>query len=188
MGEQNHLITNTDHLESLTHFKSRVFYTESDLASGRGCVEERVNLSFQNLGEAHIVGIILSAIVAAGCDPSTIGVISPYKPQIAQISEMLGGPDSLIEVSTVDRFQGRDKHCIVISLVRSNLENHIGSILGDWHRLNVAFTRARCKLVLVGSWSTIMGNPTLKPLRELFLSHHSWILKLPPDAFNHRLV
>ena len=100
---------------------------------------------------------------------------------------MIGSENSLIEVSTVDRFQGRDKHCIIVSLVRSNSDRNIGTILLDWKRLNVAFTRARCKLILVGSWNTVMESRLLDPLRNLFLSNESsWILKLPPDALSHQ--
>ena len=48
-----------------------------------------------------------------------------------------------VEVSTVDKYQGRDKECIIVSLVRSNTERRIGSLLRDWRRINVAFTRAK---------------------------------------------
>ena len=58
-------------------------------------------------------------------------------------------------MSTVDRFQGRDKDCIIVSLVRSNEEGKVGGLLKDWRRINVAFTRAKKKLILVGSESTL---------------------------------
>ena len=61
-------------------------------------------------------------------------------------------------MSTVDRFQGRDKECIIVSLVRSNEEGKVGGLLRDWRRINVAFTRAKKKLVLVGSASTLRGE------------------------------
>ena len=60
-----------------------------------------------------------------------------------------------LEVSTVDRFQGRDKECIIVSLVRSNEEGKVGGLLKDWRRINVAFTRAKKKLILVGSEWTL---------------------------------
>lgn len=60
-----------------------------------------------------------------------------------------------VEVSTVDKYQGRDKECIIVSLVRSNTERRIGSLLRDWRRINVAFTRAKKKLILIGSETTL---------------------------------
>jgi len=57
-------------------------------------------------------------------------------------------------VLTVDQFQGRDKDCIVLSLVRSNSAGATGSLLSEWRRINVALTRARKKIVIVGSYNT----------------------------------
>jgi DNA replication ATP-dependent helicase Dna2 len=65
-----------------------------------------------------------------------------------------------LEVSTIDRYQGRDKDAIVLSFVRSNLKGKVGRLLEDFRRLNVAVTRAKCKLVLVGSYSTLLAGST----------------------------
>ncbi|EKX47804.1 hypothetical protein GUITHDRAFT_46777, partial [Guillardia theta CCMP2712] len=54
-----------------------------------------------------------------------------------------------IECSTVDRYQGRDKACILVSLVRSKQDEEVGSLVSDIRRLNVAVTRAKAKLILV---------------------------------------
>lgn len=56
-----------------------------------------------------------------------------------------------MERLTADQFQGKDKDCVIISLVRSNSQNQIGDLLQDWRRLNVAFTRAKSKLIIIGS-------------------------------------
>lgn len=53
-----------------------------------------------------------------------------------------------IEISTVDKYQGRDKEMIILSLVRSNMEGHVGKLIKDWRRINVAFTRAKSKLIV----------------------------------------
>ena len=82
-----------------------------------------------------------------------IGVISPYLAQTIELQMMLGWNG--VEVSTVDKYQGRDKECIIVSLVRSNTERRIGSLLRDWRRINVAFTRAKKKLILIGSETTL---------------------------------
>ncbi len=57
----------------------------------------------------------------------------------------------------MDKFQGRDKDCIIISLVRSNAQQDFGSLLQDWRRINVAMTRSKQKLVLIGSLDTLQN-------------------------------
>ena len=69
---------------------------------------------------------------------------------------MLDVPE--LEVDTVDGFQGREKEVVVISLVRSNAEGEIG-FLADVRRMNVAMTRAKRKLLVVGDSATLAGNP-----------------------------
>lgn len=69
-----------------------------------------------------------------------------------------------IEVCTVDRYQGRDKECIIISFVRNNAEQRIGDLLSDWRRINVAITRARSKIIFIGSAATLQGNALLASL------------------------
>ncbi|PQE17576.1 hypothetical protein CJF30_00009553 [Rutstroemia sp. NJR-2017a BBW] len=59
---------------------------------------------------------------------------------------------------TADRFQGRDKEVVVLGLVRSNEGGNIGELLRDWRRINVAFTRAKTKLLVVGSRGTLKGR------------------------------
>ena len=88
-----------------------------------------------------------------------------------------------IEIETVDRYQGRDKPVIIMSLVRSNPEGSVGQLLQDLRRLNVAVTRAKSKLLLVGSRSTAVrsGCGMLVQLVE-HLEHRRWVLGLPRDA------
>ncbi len=70
-----------------------------------------------------------------------------------------------LEISTIDRYQGRDKSVIILSFVRSNLKGNTGRLLQDKRRLNVALTRAKCKLIMVGSFSTLKsGSVPLRPL------------------------
>uniref|UniRef100_A0A8D3BLX5 DNA replication ATP-dependent helicase/nuclease n=1 Tax=Scophthalmus maximus TaxID=52904 RepID=A0A8D3BLX5_SCOMX len=88
----------------------------------------------------------------AGCKPSDIGVIAPYRQQLKCISALLqSSAFTGVEVNTVDKYQGRDKGVIVLSFVRSTL----GELLKDWRRLNVAITRAKHKLLMVGSATTL---------------------------------
>jgi hypothetical protein len=83
-------------------------------------------------------------------------------------------PVSETETSTVDGFQGRDKDCILISFVRSNERYHTGDLLKDWHRVNVAFTRAKKKLLLIGSESTLRVLPLFRILFD-YLHAKKWV-------------
>ena len=76
-------------------------------------------------------------------------------------------PECGAEVLTIDKYQGRDKPCIIISTVRSNPEREAGRLLADWQRVNVALTRARSKLVVVGSASTVSAVPLMQQLLAL---------------------
>ncbi|KAA3464205.1 DNA2-like helicase [Gossypium australe] len=83
--------------------------------------------------------------------------------------------------------QGRDKDCILVSFVRSN-ENPRScgaSLLADWHRINVALTRPKKKLIMVGSWRTLSKVPMLKLLIDK-IDEQSGILSLSNDDFNHQ--
>ena len=72
-----------------------------------------------------------------------------------------------LEICTIDRYQGRDKPTIVLSFVRSNPQHKVGRLLEDIRRLNVAITRAKCKLILVGSFKTLWhGSETFRPVLE----------------------
>ena len=87
-----------------------------------------------------------------------IGIISPYADQVKIIQE-----NTPIEVKTVDGFQGREKEIIIISTVRSNDNGNIG-FLSDLRRLNVAITRAKRKLIIIGNIDTLITNPTYERL------------------------
>jgi ATP-dependent RNA/DNA helicase IGHMBP2 len=97
-------------------------------------------------------------------DVKNIGIISPYKAQVSLLQEALKeGPElgtvsGKLNINTVDSFQGQERDIIYISLVRSNEKGEIG-FLSDIRRMNVAMTRARKKLVIVGDSSTICSNP-----------------------------
>lgn len=86
-----------------------------------------------------------------------------------------------VEALTVDRFQGRDKAAVLLSLVRSNDARDAGRLLADWQRLNVALTRARHKLVMVGSAATLKTVPLLAALLEL-VGRRGWLMQLPAGA------
>eukprot|EP00811_Abedinium_folium_P030959 NODE_4998_length_1822_cov_3.420649.p1 GENE.NODE_4998_length_1822_cov_3.420649~~NODE_4998_length_1822_cov_3.420649.p1 ORF type:complete len:453 (+),score=141.90 NODE_4998_length_1822_cov_3.420649:256-1614(+) len=99
------------------------------------------------------------ALVEAGVARSDILVISPLRKQLTLLETALAADAGTagIEALTIDRAQGRSVRCVLVSFVRSNPEGHVGTLLCDWRRLNVALSRAKHKLVLVGSSSTLAG-------------------------------
>ena len=102
--------------------------------------------------EADHVADVVDAYVAAGVDPDDIGVIAPFRAQVAEIDRRTD-----VAVDTVDRFQGSAKEVIVVSFVASgSLE---GPIFEDHRRVNVALTRARRALALVGSADALETDP-----------------------------
>uniref|UniRef100_A0A8C7HVB1 DNA replication ATP-dependent helicase/nuclease n=1 Tax=Oncorhynchus kisutch TaxID=8019 RepID=A0A8C7HVB1_ONCKI len=118
-----------------------------------------------NQTEAALVHGIVSLLLKAGCRASDIGVIAPYRQQLKVISCLLAGPAfSTVEVNTVDKYQGRDKSVIIVSFVRSHPEGNLGELLKDWRRLNVAITRAKHKLLMVGSAPTLRRYAPLEKL------------------------
>ena len=98
-----------------------------------------------------------------------VGVISPYRAQVQYLRQLLKKREyfkpfrSLITVNTVDGFQGQERDIIVISLVRSNDEGQIG-FLRDLRRMNVAITRARMKLIILGDVATMTRHPFYRQL------------------------
>jgi superfamily I DNA and/or RNA helicase len=100
-----------------------------------------------------------------------VGVISPYKAQVYYLRHLLKQDPffkpfrPLITVNTVDGFQGQERDIILISLVRANEEGQIG-FLNDLRRMNVAITRARMKLIILGDASTLTKHPFYKKLYE----------------------
>ncbi|KAJ8610043.1 hypothetical protein MRB53_038770 [Persea americana] len=80
-----------------------------------------------------------------------------------------------------DRFQGRDKDVVLISCVRSNDRGTVGDLLKDWRRVNVAVTRAKKKLIIVGSRKTLMQDALLAKLIRL-CDEGGWMINLPPTA------
>ena len=87
-----------------------------------------------------------------------------------------------LEINTIDKYQGRDKDAIVVSFVRSNAKGKIGRLLEDKRRINVAITRAKKKLILLGSYSTLQaGSSTLKCILEQ-IQQKGRVVALPPGA------
>jgi predicted DNA helicase len=151
------------YFEHLHLFKSPLVFIDT-----AGCAFDEIlnpqSKSIYNPEEANFVLQILDKIyyeLTQNEQNPEIAVISPYKQQTIYLNELDFETNQLIlnqnlQIHTIDSFQGQEKDVILISLVRSNTENTIG-FLSDYRRMNVALTRARKLLVVVGDSSTI-GN------------------------------
>ena len=118
-----------------------------------------------NPQEGELVMRKVNALMQAGLTGDALAVIAPYAAQVRWLRERLRSPG--LEVDSVDGFQGREKEAIVISLVRSNAAGEIG-FLADVRRMNVALTRARRKLIVIGDSATLASDPFYRRLLEYF--------------------
>lgn len=106
--------------------------------------------------EADLVKLVVGHLLNLdGINPADIGVIAPYNAQVSFLKELIH--NRKVEISTVDGFQGREKEIIILSMVRSNLDKKVG-FLANERRLNVAVTRARRFLCVIGDCSTLESN------------------------------
>lgn len=166
--------------EQIMNFSNRYFYNEKlqahasvkdrllkvllntpvEFIDTAGCgFDEQENPESQSLfnpEEARILNIHLESLCDELIEPTTIGVISPYREQVNYLKEYISiNKDfAYVTIDTIDSFQGRECDVIYISLVRSNDKSVIG-FLKDYRRLNVALTRAKQKLVIIGDSATL---------------------------------
>ena len=148
----------------------------SEIPSGK-FTEEFVGESFGriNTAEAELTLLSLQAyyemigkerILSERLD---VGIISPYRAQVQYLRQQVRKREffkpfrSLISINTIDGFQGQERDIIIISLVRSNNEGQIG-FLRDLRRMNVAITRARMKLIILGDKQTLCRHPFYQKL------------------------
>jgi len=150
--------------------------SQGSKASGGGKVNEV---------EAALVCSIVLGFSKCGVRASDVGIICPYRDQLSflgtkpYLSEMVSQG---LEMCTIDRFQGRDKTVIVMSFVRSNADGKVGNLLSDFRRINVAFSRAKKKLILVGSFQTLSkGSDSLHPILN-YMTERKWVVDLIEDS------
>jgi ATP-dependent RNA/DNA helicase IGHMBP2 len=118
-----------------------------------------------NPDEARLVCRQVHALLDAGLSAGDVAVITPYAAQVRLLRKQLSIPG--LEIDSVDGFQGREKEAVVISLVRSNMEGDVG-FLADVRRMNVALTRARRKLLVIGDSATLGAHPFYQRLISYF--------------------
>ncbi len=155
-----------------------VLTTSLNFIDTAGCgFDEQLNpesLSISNPEEAvllmkHLTLLLQHYAQNNSSKKISVGIISPYKEQVQYITQLLDANDDLkqlsskITVKTIDGFQGQERDIIYISLVRSNENKDIG-FLSDIRRMNVAMTRAKKKLVIMGNSATLANNDFYKKL------------------------
>ncbi|CAK7230146.1 DNA replication endonuclease-helicase Dna2 [Sporothrix eucalyptigena] len=205
-------------LRDLLRPETRVAFVNTDAIPNSR--EEAKGNRTVNPCEARLVAQLVEGLLTVGVPASDIGVMTHYRSQLALLRNQLRGISSnaanssnngggVIEMHTADRFQGRDKEVVVLSLVRNNEACNIGDLLKDWRRINVAFTRAKMKLLVIGSRSTLKGGvknkdkngggrgdrdnlngETGEEMLARFISlmeERSWIYDLPSDALDNHL-
>ncbi|EGW35223.1 uncharacterized protein SPAPADRAFT_53535 [Spathaspora passalidarum NRRL Y-27907] len=101
----------------------------------------------------------IEKLLSDGVQPKDIGVIAPYAAQVQLLKKQMG-PETEIEISTVDGFQGREKEVIILTLVRSNESREIG-FLSDQRRLNVAITRPKRQLCVIGDLELMSSSGSI---------------------------
>ena len=135
--------------------------------SGSSYEEERdeAGTSIGNPEEAGLALRKVGDLIALGVSATDIAIITPYNAQVQLLREKT--TNEAIEIGSIDGFQGREKEAVIISLVRSNADTEIG-FLRDTRRMNVALTRARRKLIVIGDSATISIHPFYADLLSHF--------------------
>ena len=159
---RQHILNDLPHVEH--EDDSPVVFIDT---AGAGWSEEQESdsLSRLNSGEGRLVLSQVSELCRSGLRPQEIAVIAPYAAQVRWL-RMHSEFDHL-EIDTVDGFQGREKEAVVMCTVRSNTEGEVG-FLSDSRRMNVALTRARRKLIVIGDSATLGGDDFFQTLLSWF--------------------
>ncbi|KAI6043523.1 Dna2-domain-containing protein [Pisolithus marmoratus] len=164
-------------LEHLLDEKCKAVFVDTDRVPA---FDSRVGDLVQNEMEGKLVYQITEALLQCGVPQRQIGIMSLYHQQNKLLSHLLQGKND-IEILTADKSQGRDKDCIIISMVRSNETGQVGDLLKDWRRVNVSFTRAQSKLIIIGSRRTLGTTQLLAEFLAL-MDARKWVLTLQEGA------
>jgi predicted DNA helicase len=141
--------------------ESPIVFIDSNSKDNKEMQKEHSH-SYYNSHECTIAKHIVE-IYSKVYSPSSLGIITPYDAQVKELKKVIS---SEIKVSSIDGFQGGEREIIIISFVRSNLKESIG-FLKDSRRLNVALTRARKKLILIGDSKTLSSSEEYTELLKL---------------------
>ena len=152
--------------------------------AGKGYAERRQedDPSTENAEQAERVAREAERLLGRGLLPSDLAIITPYDAQVRRLRDRLAPPLAAgLEVGSVDGFQGREKEAIVVDLVRSNDRGEIG-FLADIRRMNVAITRAKRLLIVVGDSATLADHPFYAAFMAAAEAQGAWMSAWADDA------
>ena len=159
-----HLLSHLPGVASSPETESPLFFIDTAGCGLEEAVEVEGDSKF-NEGEVQIVERHLAVLISAGLDPRKAAIITPYNAQVDRLRARLLQLYPGLEIGSVDGFQGREKEAVVISFVRSNERGEVG-FLADDRRTNVAITRARRHLAVIGDSATISRHGFLGRFAE----------------------
>ena len=163
---RTHLLTDLPTIDAARVDDSPVLFIDTAGAGWEDQLEPN-GLSRLNPNEGKLVLEQVAALCEAGLSPGDIAVIAPYAAQVRWLRQH--AEYDQLEIDTVDGFQGREKEAVVMCTVRSNNKGDVG-FLSDARRMNVALTRARRKLVVIGDSGTLGADDFFTQLLQWFES------------------
>ncbi len=153
-------------------------FVDTSKCSNKWERQRKGSFSRENPLEAKIVKEMVEKMLKMGVKAEWIGVITPYDDQVDLLRSLLG---DVVEVNTVDGYQGREKEVIVISFVRSNRSGDLG-FLTDLRRLNTALTRAKRKLICVGDAETLNSHESYRRFLEFIKAEGQFVIVCSSQA------
>lgn len=168
---RGHLLSEIPRLDNIPMTNEPLMFIDTAGKGWEETMEEEGDSKF-NPGEANLVLMLVEQLVDAGLPAEDIAVIAPYAAQVRLLRDRCDLED--LEIDTVDGFQGREKEAVIISLVRSNAIGEIG-FLGDTRRMNVAMTRPKRKLIVIGDSATLAGHPFYASMLDYFEKQNAYI-------------
>lgn len=167
---RSHLLSDLEGVEKTELTDSPLLWIDT---AGAGHEEqlEPDGQSKLNPGEATIIVDLVKQLVDAGVEGPDIAIIAPYAAQVRLLRQRLDLEG--LEIDTVDGFQGREKEVVLLTMVRSNPEGIIG-FLSDRRRSNVAMTRAKRKLIMVGDSATLCQHDFYADVLEYFEANDAY--------------
>lgn len=180
-GNHNNIIHNNWLSDILVPTKKVIFLNYDKIPT---IIETCDGDNIINKGECELIKLCLEGMLKCEVTYEDIGIMSLYRAQLRLLKRELQEHEiNGLEILTADQFQGRDKRCVIISMVRCNEELHGGALLKELRRVNVAMTRAKCKLIIIGSKRTIENIKELTGFMKL-LEDNKWIYWLPSNSLD----
>ncbi|OWB61752.1 hypothetical protein B5S29_g2655 [[Candida] boidinii] len=173
LNENNNIDESNRWMDDIFDKDNKVIFINHDKVPA---VETSNGDKIENRVEAKLIIQIIKSLILCGVNQNSIGIMAFYRAQLRLFYRSLSNYKDL-EILTADQFQGRDKDCVIISLVRSNDRDAAGDLLKEWRRVNVAMTRAKSKLIIVGSKKLMSTVPQFEGFMTL-INQKKWIIDL----------